>query len=224
MLACADPNTTARATIHQAQPTCRRGLPTCRLTYGKPAYNVNPSTAKAPEPCYAPAMIQPDVVLETAHLATAAWLRERGLDGVLIDVDDTLVASSGPANARLEPATATWLASLSAAGIAVVILSNGSKKRVTDLAQRLGVEALALSGKPFPWAFRRALKRLGVPAQRTAMIGDQLFTDVLGAKLAGITAILVKPLSPGKLPHTRLARVFERMCLEGGGRGSPVHR
>lgn len=188
------------------------------------ACNVNRSTQMARDACYAPAMLRPDVVLDTVHQATAPWLRGRGLDGLLVDLDDTLLPSTGSGSTSVDLKTERWIASLLASGIAVMILSNGSRARVAELGDRLGVEAVSLAGKPFPRAFLRASRRLGVPPQRTAMLGDQLFTDVLGAKLAGMTSILVTPLSPGKLPHTRLARVFERMCLEGDDRGRSIHR
>jgi len=88
----------------------------------------------------------------------------------------------------------------------------------------LGVRAFALSGKPFGFAFRRALRALGSEARHTAMVGDQLFTDVLGANCAGMISILVTPLSPGRHAHTRAARQLERWVLKGGGHGRPVDR
>ena len=166
-------------------------------------------------------MIRPDVRVDSVCDVTPALLRELGVRGVLIDLDDTLVASDaeGP-TAEVE----AWLRDLVRAGIEVVILSNGERLRVRALAERLGVRAFALVGKPFPFAFRRGLDALGTPRSATAMVGDQLFTDVLGANLAGLTSILVRPLTPGKLLHTRAARRIERMILTGGERGSPVDR
>lgn len=135
-----------------------------------------------------------------------------GVTSVLVDLDDTLIASDSdtPAEGALE-----WLAGLREAGLAVVILSNGQRDRVARLAEQAGIPGLALAGKPFAWAFRRAMRLLedGDPA-RTVMVGDQLFTDVMGAKRAGLMTILIRPLTKGKLPHTRIARRLERMLLE----------
>lgn len=160
-------------------------------------------------------------MVDSLHQVSAEILRELGVRGVLVDLDDTLLASGADA---VDPANASWLASLTPAGFPVVILSNGEPARVAALAERFGCRALPLSGKPFAPAFRRALRMLGTRPAETAMIGDQLFTDVLGANLAGLTSILVRPLSPGKLPHTRMLRHLERMILRGGDRGSPVDR
>ncbi len=166
-------------------------------------------------------VVRPDVHVETVADVTPALLEELGVRGVLVDLDDTLIASNADAPS---PSAEAWLRSLREAGIRVVILSNGERKRVHELAERFGLPAFALVGKPFWFAFRRGLAALGTPRDASAMVGDQLFTDVLGANCAGLTSILVRPLTPGKLPHTRLARRLERRILTGGTRGSPVDR
>jgi HAD superfamily phosphatase (TIGR01668 family) len=155
--------------------------------------------------------LQPDARVTSVHEVTPAWLASRGIRGLLVDLDDTLL----PAAAQgVEDSVYEWLESLVGAGVRVAILSNGERARVGAVAERAGVPALALAGKPFRYAFRRALRLLDLPPGHVAMLGDQLFTDVLGAKSAGLLAVLVEPLSPGKLPHTRLARRLERWVLK----------
>ncbi|MEJ2666510.1 MAG: YqeG family HAD IIIA-type phosphatase [Deinococcales bacterium] len=166
-------------------------------------------------------MLRPHLMVDSVHQVSAEVLRERGVSGVLLDLDDTLLPAAADAP---EPQVLAWVEGLQRAGFGVVILSNGEPKRVAALAARLNCQAVALSGKPFAPAFRRALRLLGTPRAETAMIGDQVFTDVLGANLAGLVSILVRPLSAGKLPHTRMIRHLERMILRGGDRGRPVHR
>lgn len=143
---------------------------------------------------------------------TPALLAQHQLQALLVDVDDTLLKAAADS---LPPGIRAWFAGLRAAGIPVAILSNGSRQRVARIAADVNVPALSMAGKPFAWAFRRGLALLGgADPARTGMVGDQLFTDVLGARRAGLTSILVEPLSPGKLPHTRLARRLERMVLK----------
>jgi uncharacterized protein len=166
-------------------------------------------------------MLRPDLMVASVHQVDAELLTSLGVQGVMVDLDDTLLAAADEA---LDPSIDVWLAGLRDAGFPVLILSNGEPRRVALVARRLGIDAMALSGKPFTRAFSRALARLGTPASATAMVGDQLFTDVLGANLAGMRSILMQPLSPGKLPHTRMVRHLERMILRGGERGRPVHR
>ncbi len=166
-------------------------------------------------------MVLPDVFVESVCDVTPDLLRQLGVHGVLIDLDDTLVASNA-ADPSVD--AESWLRELRDAGTRVVILSNGERKRVRLFAERLGLRAFALAGKPFPFAFRRGLAALGTPRSATAMVGDQLFTDVLGANCAGLTSILVRPLTPGKLFHTRAARRIERLILNGGDRARPIDR
>jgi HAD superfamily phosphatase (TIGR01668 family) len=166
-------------------------------------------------------MLTPDLHVACVTDVSVAWLRERGVRGLLIDADDTLIVRDG---GPVDATTLAWLAEVRDAGIGVALLSNGSPGRVAELGAALGVPAFALSGKPFGFAFRRGLRALGTDAAATAMIGDQLFTDVLGANCAGLTSVLVTPLSPGRHAHTRAARRLERWVLGGGDRGRPVDR
>lgn len=82
--------------------------------------------------------------------------------------------------------------------------------RVSQVARSLDVPALTRAGKPFPRAFRRAMIQLGTEPHSTCAVGDQIFTDILGANWAGLTTVLVSPLSPRESPHTRLIRLIER--------------
>lgn len=151
---------------------------------------------------------------------TPELLRQRGIEAVMVDLDDTLVASD---SSNISPSYKVWLDAFRTNGMPVMILSNGHIKRVRYWSTELGVEGFALVGKPFAFAFWRGLKVLGKKPKQTAMIGDQLFTDVLGANMMGMTSILVEPLSEGGLPHTRLARKLETWLL-GGDRGSSFDR
>ena len=156
-------------------------------------------------------MLRPDAVVASVTAVTPEFLRARGVRAVLVDLDDTLLAAGSE---DLEPMFKSWLELLRRADVPVVILSNGSHGRVTRWARELGVVGLPLMGKPFRHAFARGLLQLGTPARETAMVGDQLFTDVLGANLAGMVSVLVAPLSSGKLLHTRALRRLERAVLK----------
>lgn len=166
-------------------------------------------------------MLKPTLHVASVTDVSVAWLRQHDVRGVLVDADDTLVVRDG---APVGGEVRAWIAALQDAGIAVALLSNGTRERVAALGADLGVPAFALSGKPFGFAFRRGVRALGTDARHTAMVGDQLFTDVLGANCAGLISILVTPLSPGRHAHTRAARRLERWVLTGGGHGRPVDR
>jgi len=157
-------------------------------------------------------MLEPDFMLESAYLANPAFLAKHDIKALLLDLDDTIVASKSQ---DINENYKIWINDIKAAGIPMLILSNGSPKRVNYWTQELGLAGFSLVGKPFSFAFRRALKQLNCSAKETAMIGDQIFTDVLGANLAGIKSILVRPLSPGGMWHTRAIRNIEKLILKG---------
>lgn len=157
---------------------------------------------------------------------TPDWLATRGLGGLVVDLDNTLVpyGATPPAGEAL----AAWNRSLAEAGIPVFIVSNAKPTRTRAWARALGLEGWGLAGKPFPWSLRRAVRRMGLEPRQVAVAGDQLFTDVLGANLIGAYSVLVEPIEPRRgLPHTRWVRALERHILEripdpqnGGAQGS----
>jgi uncharacterized protein len=154
--------------------------------------------------------VKPDMRIKMVTELTPDRLKSQGIRALLVDLDDTLVASNSQ---RMGLGFRRWVLGLKEVGIKVMLLSNGKPKRVARWAQLLGVEGLPLVGKPFRFAFERGLKRLGTSPSETAMVGDQLFTDILGANHLGIKTILVTPLSTKGLPHTRLARKIEKLIL-----------
>jgi len=97
----------------------------------------------------------------------------------------------------------------------IVMLSNNQSERVRSLAAQLNVECIPNALKPLPFGFLRAKRRLGMRRQAIAVVGDQLFTDVLGGKLCGLYTILTEPLEAKDFAVTRVFRFFERIMLRG---------
>jgi hypothetical protein len=102
-----------------------------------------------------------------------------------------------------------------AAGFRVCLVSNNWHERVHTAAEELGFGLVSRAVKPLPFAFLTALKRVESSRKRAAVVGDQVFTDVLGGKLAGIRTVLVQPLSSSDLPHTLFLRRLESRILRG---------
>ncbi|TAM76144.1 YqeG family HAD IIIA-type phosphatase [bacterium] len=130
--------------------------------------------------------------------------------GVIVDLDNTLV---GYRQDCLPADHQTWLEHARSRGLRLVLLSNNFPERVGTVAQAAGIACVASALKPLPGAFRRALALLETPAARTVVIGDQLFTDVLGAKLCGMRTILTEPLVEHDFATTRVLRFFERLVM-----------
>lgn len=146
-------------------------------------------------------------------LVSVDELVDAGVELVLLDRDNTCV----PRDAREAPAEVTeWLARVRAAGMTACLVSNNfHTSQVSRTARELGVEFVDHAMKPLPWALRRAMRRAGASADRTVMIGDQVFTDVAAGNLAGVRTVLVRPQSRSDLWYTHVFRVFERLALHG---------
>lgn len=155
----------------------------------------------------------PDERLDSVYDLDLGRLRALGIRGIIFDLDNTL----GPWGFReLDERTREWLQSVEAEGFRLAFLSNdGGKGRLKDLT---GYPVLFDAGKPRSAGFRRLLEEMGLPPHEVAMVGDQLFTDVLGAKRLGLHAILVRPVAPSREgPSVRFRRRLERLILRLGG-------
>jgi hypothetical protein len=156
-------------------------------------------------------LLVPHLRLESVCQLTLARLRALGLEALLLDVDCTLKRF------RDELPTAevvAWLAELRRGGIGLCLVSNGLDGRVRRFAEKLDLPYVSRALKPFPLGCRAALRKMKFPPARTAMVGDQLFADVMAARLAGLTSILVRPIHPEDEPwFTRLKRGPERYLL-----------
>jgi uncharacterized protein len=138
-------------------------------------------------------------------------LRQLGLDSLLLDADCTLKRYRSD---KVTPEVAAWLAGLRLAGIGMCLVSNGWGRRIGKFARELGLPYVARAIKPLPWGCWRAVSKMGFAPSRTAMVGDQVFADVLAGRLAGLMTILVDPIHPEEEPWlTQLKRGPERCVL-----------
>jgi HAD superfamily phosphatase (TIGR01668 family) len=134
---------------------------------------------------------------------------------LLLDADCTLKRYSAE---DCTPEVAAWLQSLRTAGIGLCLVSNGLGPRIRRFAERLRLPFVAKAMKPLPWGCRRAVRTCGFLPDQTAIVGDQLFADVLAGRLAGLTTILVAPIHPEEEPwFTRVKRAPERFLLRRTG-------
>lgn len=159
-------------------------------------------------------VIVPDDTAESVQSISLEKLRSRGFRGILLDVDNTLVPWG---ESQVEQDIVDWVAQAREMGFRVCLLTNNPRARGEHFARLLGIPAVYGWVKPWRWGFERGLKALGTERRETVMIGDQVFTDVLGAKSAGIHSILVPPLTVKDFLFTRVLRFFER--LVGGRKG-----
>lgn len=161
--------------------------------------------------------LKADFVYNTIFDIKPSALIERGITLLLADLDNTLVPYGVPVPTD---EVHTWKERMESAGVTVFVLSNNRHAdRPKIFCHALGVPFIGHAGKPKKKSFVDAMKQMGVSTQETAIIGDQIFTDVLGGNLAGVTTILVKPIrlagNPGR--YLRYAAELPFRALSGKG-------
>lgn len=152
----------------------------------------------------------PCLFVETIGDIDLAKLRKLGIRGLIVDLDNTLVAWD---TFDLPESIIRWVERAKEEGFAICIVSNALEGRVTYFSKRLSVPGISKAQKPRRGAFRMALETLGLRRNEVAVIGDQVFTDVLGGNRLGLYTILVRPISGREFFTTRLGRFFERLIL-----------
>lgn len=152
----------------------------------------------------------PDFICNTFDEVTPAFLREQGIRFLLIDIDNTLAPYEEPLpNEKIK----AWFAALAEAEIRAVLVSNNKERRVTLFNSELGLPAFADCHKPSPKRLRKIVEQFGATIGETSALGDQIFTDVWGAKQIGARAILVPPIRDKKTLFFRAKRLLEKPFL-----------
>ena len=138
-------------------------------------------------------------------------LKEAGVHAVLLDLDNTLV---GWQRQDIPDAVREWLCALKAAGIKLCLVSNTRfGKRLRALSAELDIPYVRRAWKPRKKGFLDAMQELGTDPSNTMMIGDQMFTDVLGGNRLGLYTVMVKPMARREFLGTKVSRVAERVLL-----------
>ena len=155
--------------------------------------------------------LYPDLVLPSIGALDQAVLRSRGIRGIIVDLDNTIARRD---RETLDEPAAGKLRELLAEGFRLAVVSNNGSARTAAVAAQAGIPFVAPAVKPFAAAFRRAMRLSGTSPAETAVVGDQIFTDVLGGNLLGLFTILVRPLPGKECIATRLiSRPLEKVVL-----------
>lgn len=159
----------------------------------------------------------PKLYLNSIYELNLDGLRRRGIRGLITDLDNTLVAWG---SAEVPDSLVRWISGARAAGFRICLVSNNTLPRVGSFARALEIPAIAKARKPFNRAYKEAMSLMGTTPPETAVIGDQVFTDVFGGNLLGLFTVLVAPIDSREFVGTRLVRFVERRllcCLEKKG-------
>jgi hypothetical protein len=151
-------------------------------------------------------LFKPKIWIKNVLLIDEEFLNKHGLKGLILDLDNTLSMHGSPA---AEAGVEEWLADMRRLGVKMTLVSNNTAKRVAPLARELGLSFIPFGCKPLPFGINKATKSLGLPKSSIAVVGDQIFTDVMGGNISGIKTILVEPFHMEDKWTFRLKRKIE---------------
>ena len=155
-------------------------------------------------------LFRPTAALESVLELTPEILQKMGVEALILDLDNTLTTHNNPHPANGVP---EWLDEMHRAGIKLLIVSNNHAPRVEPFAKALKLDFVPEGAKPLPKGYNIAVKKFGLPKEKVCAVGDQIFTDVYGARRAGIYSILVKPIHPKEEIQIVLKRYLEKIVL-----------
>lgn len=155
-------------------------------------------------------MFKIDIALRSVLDITPELLMKNGIKGLLLDLDNTLTTHDNP---RPADGVLDWIALMKSENIMMVIVSNNHHERVRPFADMLGLDFVCEGKKPLSSGFNRAAQRMGLPFSQLAVVGDQIYTDVLGANLKRVKCIFVFPIEHEKKGFLKFKRKIEKPFL-----------
>jgi HAD superfamily phosphatase (TIGR01668 family) len=155
-------------------------------------------------------MIKPFAVFESVWDIPAAFFIENDIKAVFLDIDNTLSTHNA---AKPFPQAVIWIDEMKAAGIKLLLVSNNHPPRIKPFAEKIGLDFVSDAKKPLWVGYKEALRRVGLKKSEVCAIGDQIFTDIIGANLFGIKSVFVFPKEPEKSLPFRIKRAIERPLL-----------
>ena len=155
--------------------------------------------------------LYPDFYLNNILDIKIPFLKENNIKGLILDVDNTLIDF----NKKLLDGAEMWAQILKENNIKLCILSNSNQReKVEKVATKLQVPYFYFAKKPLKSGFKKAKKILGLENKQIAVVGDQIFTDVIGANRSHMISILVKPIGEKDIWITKLKRPLEKAIIQ----------
>lgn len=151
----------------------------------------------------------PDEIKESTYEIDFEELYKKGCRGVLFDIDNTLVEHGADATERAK----ALFRKLEEIGMKSCLISNNKEERVKRFNKEIGTLYIFDAHKPSGKNYKKAMELMGTNLENTVFVGDQLFTDVYGAKRIGMKNILVRPIDPKEEIQIVLKRYLEKIVL-----------
>lgn len=155
-------------------------------------------------------ILKPNIYLESVFYLDLEYCKNLSIEGFIIDIDNTLVEWD---KKYASDQVKSWLKTLELKGFKVCLVSNNTQDRVVKFNEELKLPAIHRAVKPRLDPFRKAMEIMGTTSYTTAVIGDQIFTDILGGNRLNLYTILVLPMGNNELAWTKLVRKLEKKLL-----------
>ena len=152
-------------------------------------------------------LLKPDIKFYGITNITVEVLNKYNIKALLLDIDNTMSTHHGTV---LTDGLMEWIALMQRNGIKLMVLSNSKRFRVEPFATRIGLPFISGGCKPLPIGYLRGVKSLNEKRKNVAIVGDQMFTDVLGGKCVGVKTILLTPIKPEDGWSFKLRRRLEK--------------
>ncbi len=156
-------------------------------------------------------LLKPNIKIDRVTDITPEILKKYNINSLILDVDNTLSTHHGDI---LTDGLTDWLSLMKEKGIKLIVLSNSKERRVKPFAEKIGLPFISMGCKPLPFGYIRALKAMGSNRKNTAIVGDQIFTDVLGGNMVGVQTLLLTPILLESTAGFRFKRKIERIVFK----------
>ncbi|VBB06882.1 mitochondrial pgp phosphatase [Lucifera butyrica] len=155
-------------------------------------------------------LLHPGLMVNSLYDINPEELKQKGIRGVIFDLDNTIIPWG---TSEMCPQITEWIRNLLNAGFKISLVSNNKQRRVQEIAERFDIPFVARACKPAKTGFRQAVAAMNLNMDQVAVVGDQLFTDILGGNRLGLFTIWVLPLSSREFIGTKIHRFFEKLAV-----------
>jgi hypothetical protein len=154
--------------------------------------------------------IYPNYYCKDVTKITVDYLKQNDIKGLILDIDNTLI----DIDKKMLGGVEKWHEEIVLAGIKTIILSNSNKEeKVSSVAKKLNIDYINFAQKPLKKGFLKAQEKLSMPAKNIAAVGDQIFTDVIGANRCNMFSILVEQVDERDFWYTKWKRPIEKLII-----------
>lgn len=153
----------------------------------------------------------PNLMLNNVTDIDMEFLQSKGIKGIILDVDNTLTMHNSQ---EVHKIVLNWLESMKEKKIKLTIVSNNTEKRIRPFAQRLGLDYISFGCKPLTKGLTQAVKKMGLKNHEVCIVGDQIYTDILGGNIKGLFTILVVPFELENTFFFKVKRKLEKLHID----------